>query len=184
MTDYATGGTIPPREPSADEIPAFLSPCGYLDVHGEINVELTQEQADRIKAAFQVPPVPAPTDHSWITFEPAPRSLWARIRRLWHRDGLSKREADVLKEAFLDAQGGPPSVLADDAIQLKDVARLDLKPGDTLVVTLAGNPSAEDAHEAKRRILAILGNQLDEHHLLVMPETAKVSILRTDGDQP
>lgn len=94
------------------------------------------------------------------------------------------------REGFTDAHGvtwvrdSEPQAPATDTIQLKDVARLDLKPGDTLVVTLAGNPSAEDAHEAKRRILAILGNQLDEHHLLVMPETAKVSILRTDGDQP
>lgn len=122
-----------------------------------------------------------PTDTSWITFEPAPRSLWSRIRRLWRRDGITKREADVVKESFLDAQGTPATVLADDKIRLKDVSRLDLKPGDTLVVTLAGDPSAKDAHEAKRRILAILGDQIDEHHLLVIPETAKVSVLRTDG---
>lgn len=66
-------------------------------------------------------------------------------------------------------------------IPLKDVARLDLKPGDTLVVTLAGNPSAKDAHEAKLRILAILGDQIDEHHLLVVPETAKLSVMRQAG---
>lgn len=71
--------------------------------------------------------------------------------------------------------------LPDDTIQLKDVARLDLKPGDTLVVTLAGNPTAQEADQAHRRILATLGDQIDERHLLVIPETAKLSILREDS---
>lgn len=98
---------------------------------------------------------PAPADKSWITFEPAPRSLWSRIRRLWHREGIT--------------------------IQLKDVARLDLKPGDTLVVTLPADATAQEAAQAKERILATLGGRLASDHLLVIPETAKVSVLRIDG---
>lgn len=92
-----------------------------------------------------------------------------------------------IRDGFTDAHGvtwvraNEPQAPAADTIQLKDVARLDLKPGDTLVVTLAGNPSAKDAHEAKLRILAILGDQIDEHHLLVVPETAKLSVMRQAG---
>jgi hypothetical protein len=73
----------------------------------------------------------------------------------------------------------------DDTVPLKDIARLDLKPGDILVVTLAGNATSQEAAVARERILSILGDQIDEHHLLVIPETAKVSVLRTeraDGD--
>lgn len=42
------------------------------------------------------PPLrPAPTDTSWLAFEPAPRSLWPRIRSLLHRDGITKRESEA-----------------------------------------------------------------------------------------
>lgn len=91
------------------------------------------------------------------------------------------------RDGFTDAHGvtwvrdSEPQAPAADTIPLKDVARLDLKPGDTLVVTLREPVTTQMATTVRDRILAILGDEIDEHHLLVIPETAKVSILRTDG---
>lgn len=67
-----------------------------------------------------------------------------------------------------------------DTIELRDVARLDLKPGDTLVVTLDHPASADVADQVKRRILALLNGRLDEAHLLVV-SGMQVSVLSGDG---
>jgi hypothetical protein len=76
--------------------------------------------------------------------------------------------------AVWDASG----VRTDDTIALKDVARLDLKPGDTLVVTLPANATAQQGHETRERILGLLGGRLAGDHLLVILEHAKLSVLR------
>lgn len=70
-----------------------------------------------------------------------------------------------------------------DTIRLKDVARLDLQPGDTLVVTLAG-ATKDEAAFARDHILATLAGRLTSDHLLVLPDTATIGTIRHDGEQP
>lgn len=91
-----------------------------------------------------------------------------------------------IRDGFTDGHGvtwvraSEPQAPATDTIPLKDVARLDLKPGDTLVVTLREPVTMQMATTVRERILAILGDQIDEHHLLVLSETAELSVLHQD----
>lgn len=55
-----------------------------------------------------------------------------------------------------------------DTIELRDVARLNLKPGDTLVVTMDEPTSADVVERVRHRILAYVGDRIDEKHLLVV----------------
>jgi hypothetical protein len=55
-----------------------------------------------------------------------------------------------------------------DTIELRDVARLNLNPGDTLVVTMDEPTSPQVVEQVRQRILAYLGDRIDDAHLLVV----------------
>lgn len=68
-------------------------------------------------------------------------------------------------------------------IRLEDVRRLDLHPGDTLVVALPANANPQQAHNASE----FLQNRLDAWHpgchVLVVTKDVDVSVIRqTDGE--
>lgn len=67
--------------------------------------------------------------------------------------------------------------------RLKDVARLDLKPGDSLVVTVPDATSAQMAHDIRERIAATLGDRWTGK-VLVLPESMHVSIVSDPNGEP
>lgn len=89
MSQYATGGMIPPHKPDGDHIPVLLSPCLSTFIRpGEANVEAMArllEGADLEPSPMCGPePERGPDRFGRRWFAPAPRRPWWR-RLMWWR---------------------------------------------------------------------------------------------------
>lgn len=68
-------------------------------------------------------------------------------------------------------------------IQLEDVQRLDLRPGDTLLVTVPQHTTSESAHHASQFLQDRLDTWHPGCHVLVVTKDMEVSVIpRADGE--
>lgn len=95
--------------------------------------------------------------------------------------GICDRDCSEFQEAVCPGTDGDCLALPDETIQIKDVRRMNVKPGDRLVVTLPGEDVPQSVRECRiKSVLRAFADVFPSNMVVVVYGDAKISVFDKD----